>query len=291
MKNKILFLILFISLQNLFFLTLNANEEFIFDVTEIEILEEGKVIKGLKKGKIKTDDGITIDSDSFLYDKRTNILEAYGNVKIKDINRNIKIFSDEIIYFKNDEKIFSKTNSKAIYDNSKFIYVGLNSLIEQKRNIIKFSKFSNIENLSFPHRSGETFIINDDSIVETIPLPPGQRRIVFTYTKKLDFLTTNLAKNFSNNIQSLTIIIPEDKIKMKVKGLNFTKSQSNIKELKDESYVTYSFDNILVNDNLELTFSKPLENYISTRIMILIIFLILSSIVAFYLYRKNFFKI
>ena len=69
MKNKILFLILFISLQNLFFLTLNANEEFIFDVTEIEILEEGKVIKGLKKGTIKTDDGIIIDSNSFLYDK------------------------------------------------------------------------------------------------------------------------------------------------------------------------------------------------------------------------------
>ena len=96
MKNKILFLILFISFQNLFFLTLNANEEFIFDVTEIEILEEGKVIKGLKKGTIKTDDGIIIDSDSFLYDKRKNILKAYGNVKIKDINRNIKIFSDEI---------------------------------------------------------------------------------------------------------------------------------------------------------------------------------------------------
>ena len=78
---------------------------------------------------------------------------------------------------------------------------------------------------------------------------------------------------------------------MKVKGLNFTKSQSNIKELKDESYVTYSFDNILVNDNLELTFSKPLENYISNRIMILVIFLILSLIIAFYLYRKNIFKI
>ena len=53
MKNKIFFLILFISLQNLFFLTLNANEEFIFDVTEIEILEEGKVIKGLKKVQLK----------------------------------------------------------------------------------------------------------------------------------------------------------------------------------------------------------------------------------------------
>ena len=82
--------------------------------------------------------------------------------------------------------------------------------------------------------------------------------------KTFIFFSIKLAKNFSNNIESLTIIIPEDKIKMKVKGLDFTKSQSNIKELKDESYVTYSFDNILVNDNLELIFSKPLENYIST---------------------------
>ena len=78
---------------------------------------------------------------------------------------------------------------------------------------------------------------------------------------------------------------------MKVKGLNFTKSKSDIKELKDESYVTYSFNNIFKNDNLELTFSKPFNNFISTRIIILIIFSILSSIVFFYLYKKNIFKI
>ena len=238
-------------------------------------------------------DGIEYSTDKFYYMPEENYKDI--DLTIYDSSQNpdsIEIKSSHIVISYDEESnnlLFAEIQN--VNNNSKFIYVGLNSLIEQKRNIIKFSKFSNIENLSFPHRSGETFIINDDSIVETIPLPPGQRRIVFTYTKQLDFLTTNLAKNFSNNIQSLTIIIPEDKIKMKVKGLNFTKSQSNIKELKDESYVTYSFDNILVNDNLELTFSKPLENYISTRIMILVIFLILSSIIAFYLYRKNIFKI
>ena len=40
MKNKILFLILFVILHNLFFIY--ADEQFVFDVTEIEILEDGK---------------------------------------------------------------------------------------------------------------------------------------------------------------------------------------------------------------------------------------------------------
>ena len=46
MKNKILFLILFVILNNLFFFKLYADEQFVFDVTEIEILEDGKIIKG-----------------------------------------------------------------------------------------------------------------------------------------------------------------------------------------------------------------------------------------------------
>ena len=238
-------------------------------------------------------DGIEYSTDKFYYMPEENSKDI--DLTIYDSSQNpdsIEIKSSHIVISYDEESnnlLFAEIQN--VNNNSKFIYVGLNSLIEQKRNIIKFSKFSNKFDDEFDYKNIQSFIIKDDSIVETIPLPPGQRRIVFTYTKQLDFLTTNLAKNFSNNIQSLTIIIPEDKIKMKVKGLNFTKSQSNIKELKDESYVTYSFDNILVNDNLELTFSKPLENYISTRIMILIIFLILSSIIAFYLYRKNIFKI
>ena len=122
MKNKILFLIIFVILHNLFFLKLHAGEQFVFDVTEIEILEDGNILKGLKKGTIKTNDGIIINANSFLYNKNKNILEDFGNIKIKDLEKNIEIFSDEIIYFKNKEIIISKKNSKATYDNNKFIY-------------------------------------------------------------------------------------------------------------------------------------------------------------------------
>ena len=84
--------------------------------------EDGNILKGLKKGTIKTNDGIIINANSFLYNKNKNILEAFGNIKIKDLEKNIEIFSDEIIYFKNEEIIISKKNSKTTYDNNKFIY-------------------------------------------------------------------------------------------------------------------------------------------------------------------------
>ena len=38
-------------------------------------------------------------------------------VEIYDPNNNVKIYSDEVTYFKNDELIFSEGNSKAIDDD------------------------------------------------------------------------------------------------------------------------------------------------------------------------------
>ena len=114
MKNK---LFIFINLFFLnFFICLNANsiEQFNFDVTEIEILEKGNLIKGLKKGKITTDDNVIINANTFIYKKNKNILEASGDVEIIDNENNLKILSDNIIYLKNKERIITNGNSKAI---------------------------------------------------------------------------------------------------------------------------------------------------------------------------------
>ena len=81
----------------------------------MEILDNGNLIKGNKEGIVKTTDGLTLEAEEFLYNKVLNILEAKGKVKINDPTNNIKIFSDEITYLKNDEKIFTNKNSKAIY--------------------------------------------------------------------------------------------------------------------------------------------------------------------------------
>ena len=51
-----------------------AVEQFNFDVTEIEIIENGNKIIGSKNGKVSTDDGIEIIANKFIYEKSSNIL-------------------------------------------------------------------------------------------------------------------------------------------------------------------------------------------------------------------------
>ena len=81
----------------LIFFNAHSNEQFNFDVTEIEILDNGNKFIGSKRGVITTNDGITINADEFEYDKKQNILSAEGNVKIQNNNRNYYILTEKII--------------------------------------------------------------------------------------------------------------------------------------------------------------------------------------------------
>ena len=54
MKNKFIIL-LFVLILKLNFYNLVASDEFTFEVTGIEILENGNLYKGNNRGKIKTD--------------------------------------------------------------------------------------------------------------------------------------------------------------------------------------------------------------------------------------------
>ena len=100
MKNKFYFFFVLLLLNLLFFQKVYSSEQFNFDVTEIEILKEGNLIKGLKGGTVSTNNGIIIKAEEFIYDKVLNELEAIGNVNIIDQNKNYKIFSDKTIYKK-----------------------------------------------------------------------------------------------------------------------------------------------------------------------------------------------
>jgi len=121
MKNKIynFFIIIFIS--SFFSLTSYSIEQFNFDVTNIEILENGNLFKGTDKGIIKSDNGIIINADNFEYNHALNILNANGNVKIEDTVQDYIIFAEDITYLKNQEKILTKNNSRAIYQKGKTI--------------------------------------------------------------------------------------------------------------------------------------------------------------------------
>ena len=92
MQNNLIKFISILVINFLIFQNITANEQFNFEISEIEILEDGSKIQGIKRGKITANDGVTIESDNFIYDKTQNILEASGNIVIKDQVNNYQIF-------------------------------------------------------------------------------------------------------------------------------------------------------------------------------------------------------
>ena len=113
MKNKLFIIFIVLFFNSIVFKAFSA-ESFNFDVTEIQILENGNKFIGTKRGKITSSNGIIIKADQFEYDKKLNILNANGNVEIEDnINKYI-ITTNNIIYEKQKEIIYTVGNSKAL---------------------------------------------------------------------------------------------------------------------------------------------------------------------------------
>ena len=103
-KNFLLILIYsFFTLKSVY-----ATEPFVFNVTEIEILENGNKINGYNGGTAISEDGSEITAKNFFYNKITNILEAIGDVRYSNKINNITIVSDKAIYLKNEEKILKQ---------------------------------------------------------------------------------------------------------------------------------------------------------------------------------------
>jgi len=94
-------------------LSAQGTEQFNFDVTEIEILENGNKFVGTNRGKITSSDGVEIEADKFEYIKDINLLSATGNIKIIDKIDNYLIYTENLIYKKNENIILTKKNSRA----------------------------------------------------------------------------------------------------------------------------------------------------------------------------------
>ena len=113
MKNKIFkfaFIIFFLIVP----VSSNSQEQFNFDITQIDILQNGNKFVGTKRGVITSNNGIVINADEFEYDKKLNILKARGNVQIVDEINNYEIFSQNVIYEKNNNFIYTNKKSKAL---------------------------------------------------------------------------------------------------------------------------------------------------------------------------------
>jgi LPS-assembly protein len=106
MKSKFatFFLVLVFTLCNL---SQVLGEEFIFEISNLEITKNGNIYKGNNRGTIRTDSQLELISDNFEYLKKINRLEANGDVQLFDLSNNITINAQQIFYLKNEEKIFT----------------------------------------------------------------------------------------------------------------------------------------------------------------------------------------
>ena len=160
-SKKLISIIFFLIFFNVTYLS--SKEEFIFKVTEIEILDDGNLYRGLKGANATTiDENISITADTIEYDKSKNILIAIGNVVLKDKIKNYLIKSNHITYFKNDEKIFSKDATKAFIEN-KYEIFSSDVKLDNITNIINTNKKTKIIDDNFNQYESDTlyYLINE----------------------------------------------------------------------------------------------------------------------------------
>ena len=103
------------------------SQEIKFEANFIELIDEDKRIIAKKNIKIFSEKE-TIYADEMDYDKLKQIIKAKGNIRIENLEENIEIFGDELIYFINDEKIILNKNvkidfeEKLLFNTQKVVY-------------------------------------------------------------------------------------------------------------------------------------------------------------------------
>ena len=103
------------------------SQEIKFEANFIELIDEDKRIIAKKNIKIFSEKE-TIYADEMDYDKLKQIIKAKGNIRIENLEENIEIFGDELIYFINDEKIILNKNvkidfeEKLLFNTKKVVY-------------------------------------------------------------------------------------------------------------------------------------------------------------------------
>ena len=117
MKNKIIKFIYAIIFAFSFAVILYSDEVDI-KTTEINILQNGKLLTGSKGFNIITDKNVEITGEKFSYNKESQELNAEGNIKVIDKLNEIKINSEIIEYKKKEEKFFLKNKTSVNYQNN-----------------------------------------------------------------------------------------------------------------------------------------------------------------------------
>ena len=125
MKNKIIMnkikIIFYILLIVIFKVSSSLSEDFFFEGTEIQILNNGEKLKSDKGVKITSSNNLKITADEFEYDKSKNELILNGNVLIDDELNQTIIKTLKTVYDKNSEIINTFEYTEIEIDNKIFL--------------------------------------------------------------------------------------------------------------------------------------------------------------------------
>ncbi len=225
MKNNFLIISILLLFNFIVISISNSYEQFNFDVTEVQIKEDGNRFIGKKKGTATSNNGMLINADEFDYDKIKNILRINGNVEFIDSQKDIKIYSDSGTYLKQEEKIFTEGNSKGI---------------DKDGTIITAHSFNYDKNLNIIIATGNVKIINT-------------KKDYIIFAKKITYF-----KNKEKIItEGKTKAIFESKYIFNSKNILFLKnemqlSSSNYSTIEDDSQTVYELEKFkyFVNDKV-----------------------------------------
>jgi len=177
-------------------------EEFIFEVSDLEITENGNVYKGNNRGTIRTDNQLKLISNNFEYLKKINRLEANGDVQLFDLNSDIIINAQQIFYLKNEEKIFTlgktliKVSNKYNIEGYDLTFLKNKMILSSKKNTIITDSESNTYRVGEFQYSIDKEILKGENIVATTSDKKNETDEFFFKTGFFDLKTNKfLAKD------------------------------------------------------------------------------------------------
>ncbi len=233
----------------------DKNDDIIIYSDEITYLKNQELV--FTKGNSKAiNENIEIKAKNFKYNKISNIINANEKVEVINKRDDYLIYSDNITYLKNEEKIFTKNNSKAI---SNGIFIEANNFY--------FNRNSNILNAKGNVRIEdkiEKYIINAKNITynknSNIVFTKGKTSAIIKSKYNFESSDVKLDRNLKQLKSDKRSIIEDDKYniynlskflyfyeKEFLKGENIEVITNNLKSKSDKFYFNDAFINFANN--------------------------------------------
>lgn len=129
MKNKFLFILIILG----FISNVLADEEIIFKASEINILNDGNLVKASNGSEVMLPDNITITADEFEYNKLNSNIEFNQNILAEDKINDLKLKTEKLKYLKN-KKILNTFGETTFLIQSNYEINSNNVTYDKKKN-------------------------------------------------------------------------------------------------------------------------------------------------------------